>query len=134
MAMFQAGLPVVNPPTIYSSLQKLAETAGFKNTSLFFVDPSTLPPPPPPQPPIDPSQGIVEVEKLKASLKAQADQADQQFQMSKLALELDLKRDQMAQDFELKRAEIQAKYSAQVQIERLKLEQSAPRDAMGNIV
>ena len=134
MAMLQAGLPVVNPQTIYSSLQKLAETAGFKNTSLFFVDPSSLPPAPPAPPPPDPNAGLIEVEKVKAQLKAQSDEANRQADMNKHAIEMDLRRDQMAQDFELKRAEIEAKYSAQVQIERLKLEQSAPRDAMGNIV
>ncbi|WP_313199927.1 portal protein [Rhizobium sp.] len=127
------GLPVANAQNVYETLNKMAETAGFKNTGLFFTDPSTLPPPPPPQPPVDPNAGLIEVEKLKAQLKAQSDQADQQFQMSKLALELDLKRDQMAQDFELKRAEIEAKYAAQVQVERLKLEQSAQRDQFGNI-
>lgn len=127
------GLPVANAQNVYETLNKMAETAGFKNTGLFFTDPSRLPPPPPPQPPVDPNAGLIEVERLKAQLKAQSDQADQQFQMSKLALELDLKRDQMAQDFELKRAEIEAKYAAQVEVERLKLEQSAQRDQFGNI-
>ncbi|MCZ4089078.1 hypothetical protein [Sinorhizobium psoraleae] len=38
----------------------------------------------------------------------------------------------MAQDFALKKAEIDARYGAQVEIERLKLEQSMPRDPLGN--
>ncbi len=130
----QAGLPIVNAQSIYSTLTKLVEGQGLKNTAPFLVDPSTLPPPPAPQPP-PPSEAeiMAQAERLKAELKAQADAADQQFQMSKLALELDLKRDQMAQDFELKRAEIEAKYAAQVDVERLKLEQAAMRDQMGNI-
>lgn len=54
--------------------------------------------------------------------------------MAKARMDDDRLRDQMAQDFELKRAEIEAKYAAQVQIERLKLEQNAPRDPMGTII
>ncbi|AYD00923.1 portal protein [Neorhizobium sp. NCHU2750] len=133
MNAIERGLPVANAQNVYETLNKMAETAGFKNTGLFFTDPRKLPPPPPPQPPVDPNAGLIEVEKVKAQLKAQSDEADRQFQMQKLAAEMDLKRDQMAQDFELKRAEIEAKYAAHVQVEQLKMEQSARRDAMGNI-
>lgn len=130
----QAGLPVVNAQGIYSTLSKLVEGQGLKNTAPFLVDPSTLPPAPPPPPPVDPNAGLIQVETAKAELKAQSDEADRQFQMAKARMDDDRLRDQMAQDFELKRAEIEAKYAAQVQIERLKLEQNTPRDPMGTII
>ncbi|MBD8663126.1 portal protein [Rhizobium sp. CFBP 8752] len=130
----QAGLPIVNAQSIYATLSKLIEGQGLKNTSPFLVDPSSLPPAPPPPPPVDPNAGLIEVETANAQLKAQSDEADRQFQMAKARMDDDRLRDQMAQDFELKRAEIEAKYAAQVQIERLKLEQSAPRDPMGTII
>lgn len=128
----QAGLPVVTAQGIYATLSKLVEGQGLKNTAPFLVDPSTLPPAPPPPPPVDPNAGLIEIEKVKAQLKSQSDEADRQFQIAKLSAEMDLRRDQMAQDFALKKAEIEAKYAAQVEVERLKLEQSMPRDPMGN--
>jgi hypothetical protein len=134
MQLMQAGSPIVSQQQVYATHQKLAETAGFKNTALFFTDPSTLPPAPPPPPPVDPNAGLIEIEKVKAQLKSQSDELNRQAELTKFAAEMDLKRDQMAQDRELKKAEIEAKYAAQVAIEQLKLEQRAPRDPMGNII
>lgn len=131
---FDKGLPIVGPQHIYSTYAKLVEASGSKNIPMFVADPTTLPPAPPPPPPVDPNAGLIEIEKVKAQLKAQSDELNRQADQSKHAAEMDLKRDQMAQDFELKKAEIEAKYSAQVAIERLKLEQSMPRDPMGNII
>ncbi|MGH0371725.1 portal protein [Sinorhizobium meliloti] len=126
------GTPIVAHQQVYATLAKLAETTGFKNTALFFTDPSTLEEPPPPPPPVDPNAGLIEMERVKAQLEAQAADADRQFQMAKLAAQQDFERDKMAQDFALQKAEIEARYAAQVEVERLKLEQSMPRDPMGN--
>lgn len=126
MQAMQAGLPIVNAQTIYNTLAKLSETAGFKNSSLFFVDPSTLPPPPPPQPPIDPNAGLIEMEKVKAQLKAQSDEADRNFEMQKLVAQLqqqqsefndqmELKTKQLEQDYLLKLMELDKKYSQQTE-------------------
>ncbi|WP_276118294.1 portal protein [Pararhizobium qamdonense] len=134
MQAMQAGLPVANAQNIYATLSKLAETAGFKNASLFFTDPSSIPPAPNPPTPVDPNAGLIEIEKVKAQLKAQDAEAQRQFDLQKFIAETDLKRDQMAQDFALQNAEITAKYNAQIDIARLKLEQSMPRDPLGNIV
>lgn len=131
----QAGLPIVNAQGIYATLQKIVEGQGLKNTAPFLVDPSTLPPAPPPQPP-PPSEAeiMAQAERLKAELKSQADSADREFKMRQFIAEMDLKRDQMAQDREIKIAEIQARYGAEVEKQRLILEQSAPRDPMGAII
>ncbi|WP_455918657.1 portal protein [Ensifer canadensis] len=129
--LMASGSPIVTQQNLFATNQKLAEVAGL-NSAMFFTDPSTLPPPPPQQPQADPNAGLIEIEKVKAQLKSQSDELNRQAEMSKFAVEMDLKRDQMAQDFELKRAEIEAKYAAQVEVERLKLEQSMPRDPMGN--
>lgn len=128
--LIQSGSPIVGPQQIYATLTKLAEASGFKNTGLFFTNPSTLPPAPPPPPPVDPNAGLIEVEKAKAQLQAQSDEAQRQFDMQKFIAETDLKRDQMAQDFALKKAEIEAKYAAQIDVARLKVEQTMQRDPM----
>lgn len=124
MQAMQAGLPIVNPQTIYNTLARLSETAGFKNSSLFFVDPSTLPPPPPPAPPVDPNQGLIDLETVKAQLKAQSDEADRNFEMQKLVAQLqqqqsefndhmELRTKQLEQDYLLKLMELDKKYSQQ---------------------
>jgi hypothetical protein len=132
MQAMQAGLPVANAQNIYATLSKLTETAGFKNSSMFFTDPSTLPPAPPPPPPVDPNAGLIQIETIKAQLKAQSDEAKRHFELQKLIAQNDLKRDQMAQDFALQSAEITAKYSAQIDIARLKIEQEMPRAPIGD--
>lgn len=130
MSALQSGMPFVQPQHIYNTMAKLAETAGFKNPAMFFVDPSTLPPAPPPPPPVDPNAGLIQVETAKAQLKAQSDDADRQFKMNQFIAEMDFKRDQMAQDFEIKRAEMEARHAIQLNEIALKHEQNLPRDPM----
>ncbi|MDX1114782.1 portal protein [Sinorhizobium medicae] len=132
MQLKGAGMSFIQDHHVYATVAKLVETDGFKNIGSFAADPTTLPPAPPPPPPVDPNAGLIEMEKVKAQLEAQAADADRQFQMAKLAAQQDFERDKMAQDRELKKAELEAKYAAQVEIERLKIEQSMPRDPMGN--
>lgn len=128
--LMASGSPIVTPQQYYATHQKLAETAGL-NSAMFFTDPSTVPPPPPPPPPVDPNAGLIEIEKVKAQLKAQEDEAQRQFEMQKFVYDMDFRRDQMAQDLEIARAEGLAKYGSQIEIQRLKLEQQMPRDLGG---
>lgn len=123
-----APMGLANPQTLYTTATKIAENAGFKNAQAFFVDPSTLPPQPPAPPPPDPNSALIEQMKIKAELDTVAKQKEYEFQWNKLRMEDDLKRDQMAQDLELKRAEIEAKYQAQVDIARIQQEQARERN------
>ncbi|UVV67077.1 portal protein [Brucella anthropi] len=118
---------LANPQTIYATATKLAENAGFKNAGMFFIDPSTLPPPPPAPPPPDPNAALIAEMKLKAEVDAKSKAAEYEFEMRKLYVENDLKRDQMAQDLELKRAEIEAKYQAEVNVAKIQAEQDRRR-------
>lgn len=122
------GMGLSNAQTIYHTATKIAENAGHKNASTFFVDPSTLPPQPPAPPPPDPNAALIEEMRIKAQLDAEAKAREYEFEMRKLIIENDLKRDQMAQDLELKRAEIEAKYQAQVDIARIQQEQARQRN------
>lgn len=123
-----SGSPIVTPQNLYATLQKITETAGFKNTAAFFTDPSTLPPPQPPAPPVDPNAGLIEVEKVKAQLKAQSDADDRAFEMAKLQATLDFDRDRLAQELEIERAKIEAEYRAKVDIQWIKMQQDSPRN------
>lgn len=122
-------MPFVNQQHIYETLVRMAENAGFKNANAFFQDPATIPPPPPPQPP-QPSPdtlGLIEVEKAKAELRAQSEREKREFEAKKLIMENDRIRDLAFADLELKRAEIAAKYNAQVNMAAIKAEQEAKR-------
>lgn len=122
-------MPFVNQQHIYETLVRIAENAGFKNANAFFQDPATIPPPPPPQPP-QPSPdtlGLIEVEKAKAELRAQSEREKREFEAKKLIMENDRIRDLAFADLELKRAEIAAKYNAQVNMAAIKAEQEAKR-------
>lgn len=129
MMAMERQMPFVTPQNVYETLVRMAENAGFKNANAFFVDPSTLPPPPPPEPP-QPSPdtlGLIEVERAKAELRAQSDEADRRFEAQKLILENDRIRDLAFADLEVKRAEIAAKYGAQVNMALIKAEQDTKR-------
>ncbi|MBW6421614.1 portal protein [Rhizobium sp. XQZ8] len=117
----------VKPQQIFNTLTKIAENAGFTNPAEFYLDPAQNPAPPP-QPPVDPNAGLIEIEKVKAQLKAQADQADREFEMRKLIVTNDLERDRLEQDKYLKAAEIQAKYGADIQIAQINAAQAAQRN------
>ena len=130
LQMMQAGMRFVTPENVFATVTKLVENAGFKNPGAFWTDPATLPPPPPPAPP-QPSPdtlGLIQVERVKAELKAQSDAAEREFKLIELRVEDDRKRDEMQQDFALKQAEIQAKYAAQVDIARIQMEQARQRN------
>ncbi len=118
---------LANPQTLYATATKMAENAGYKNAGMFFVDPSTLPPAPPAPPPPDPNAALIAEMKLKAEVDAKSKAAQYDFEMRKLYVENDLKRDQMAQDLELKRAEIEAKYNAEVNVAQIQAEQERHR-------
>ncbi|WP_318859065.1 portal protein [Sinorhizobium meliloti] len=120
----QAGPVIAGPQQQYATLAKFAETSGLKNIGMFLNDPSTTPPAPPAPPPLTEADAL----RLQAELNAQSDELKRQFEMQKFVAEMDLKRDQMAQEFALKQAEIEAKYAAHVEVERLKLEQNMVRD------
>ncbi|QTG15724.1 hypothetical protein G6M86_21000 [Agrobacterium tumefaciens] len=124
---------VATPNNVYQTLLQLSEASGIQNPSLYFTDPSQIPPPPPPGPSPD-MQMAMDVEKLKAQneavkieMEAALETKKQEYELLKLQIETDLKRDQMAQDLELKKAEIEAKYNAQVNMERIRIEQEKVR-------
>lgn len=113
------------PANIHKTLVEIAENSGIQNAASYFTDPWQIPPPPPAP---DPNAGIVEIEKVKAELRSQTDAAEREFEAWKLRAENDLERDRMAQDLELKKAEITAKFAADVDIARIQFEQERARN------
>jgi hypothetical protein len=75
----------------------------------------------------DPNQAYLEAEQMKAQVKKESDAAKMQMDMTKAAAKDDLERDKMDQDLILKTAEIYGKYETDVEVEKLKALQRAPR-------
>lgn len=112
---------------LHATWTKMIETAGFKNTAQFVKDPKTTPPPPPPAPPVDPNAGLVEIEKLKAQLKAESDERDRQMEFAIERLRNDLSRDKNDMDFAIDAAKVQGQYHTQVDTALVEREIAAGR-------
>ena len=92
--------PVVGLGQLRNTLGRLAELGGYKDTAQFYKPiPVDFEMPPPPPPPPDPAQLLAEVEMKKI-------QADMQIDAAKL----DLDRDKLLTEVQLKAAELQAKF------------------------
>jgi len=76
----------------------------------------------------DPNAAFLQAEQIKAQTKMQADMAKLQLEQQKLAMEDDLKRDQMDQDLIVDAAKIFGQYGAQVDVAQVKAEQDRLRN------
>jgi len=88
----------------------------------------------------DPNQAFLQVEQMKAQQRSQIDtqkmqleaqkfQVNSQLRQKEIAMTDDRLRDQNVADIAIKVAEILGKYGTSVDVERIKAEQSAPRDS-----
>ena len=76
----------------------------------------------------DPNAAFLQAEQMKAQTKMQSDMAKLQLEQQKLAMEDDLKRDQMDQDLIVDAAKIFGQYGAQVDVAQVKAEQDRLRN------
>ena len=89
--------PWVTPQQVATSMAKMYEIAGWKDTSQFVNPSAPVPPPPPPQP--TPEEVLAEVERYKA----QGDALE-------TAAKIEVERDRLISDTMLKAVELQGKY------------------------
>jgi len=80
------------------------------------------------------AQGRMQTDMAKLQLEGQKAMAEEQRKRQEMAMKDDQDRDAMVQDLAVKVAEILGKYGTQVDVARVKAEQQAPRDPMGNII
>lgn len=136
MQVMQLG--ITGPDKIRNTLSKFTENGGYTNPDEFYYTPEEMQAneekakaeqqnAPPPRPSPD-TLGLIEIEKTKAQLKAQSDEAQRDFEARKLIVTQDLERDRMDQDKYIKIAEIQAKHGASVDIARINAAQAATRN------
>lgn len=114
-AMANPGLGLVEPKHLYAALDKFVQFIGLgKSAQPYFNDPvqnPQQPQEPPPDPKLVEVQGKLELEKQKAGIQMQADQAkmtaDIQASREKMQMEMTLQREQMAAEIQLKREQMQ---------------------------
>jgi hypothetical protein len=107
------GGPLVTAQNVYDTLEKLTESAGFRES--FFTDPSQQPPQPPQPPPPDPAmamaQAKMQAEQARAQSQIQINQqkaaAEAQIEAAKAAQQAQLDERQANMEMRLKQMEMQ---------------------------
>lgn len=121
MAMLQQqqfGLQIgtANPRNVYEAQKELTKALGFKSGDKFFTDPAQSGPPP------NPMQGQMQIEQMKAQLKAQTDQQSKQAELAlereRMAMQAQV--DQHRQEVEAQQQ--QAKLSMERELEQFKVQ------------
>jgi len=123
--------PLVTPQQFSNTLRKIVELSGFKDASSYFQDiPADYVPPAPPAPKPTPEEILAQVqaESIKADIQKKA--AELELQRQQMMMDDDLKRDQMAQDLYLKKYEIELKYNSQISTAEIDAAQNIDREAI----
>ena len=123
--------PLVTPQQFSNTLRKIVELSGFKDASSYFQDiPADYVPPAPPAPKPSPEEVLAQVqaESIRADIQKKA--AELELQRQQMVMEDDLKRDQMAQDLYLKKYEIELKYNSQISTAEIDAMQNIDREAI----
>ncbi len=113
--LMQTGAPLANMQGYYNTLSQMMALAGYKDPTVFFNDPATLPPPPPPAPPQPTPEEMlsqVQMEAIRADIQKKA--AELELQREEMLRKDDRERDKLDADLMIKAAEIEAKYGTPV--------------------
>jgi hypothetical protein len=123
--------PLVTPQQFSNTLRKIVELSGFKDSSSYFQSiPADYVPPAPPAPKATPEELLAQVqaESIKADIQKKA--AELELNRQQMMMDDDLKRDQMAQDLYLKKYEIELKYKSQISTAEIDAAQNIDREAI----
>ena len=115
--LMQMGAPLADMQGYYNTLSQMMALAGYKDPTIFFKDPATLPPPPPPAPPQPTPEEMlsqVQMEAIRADIQKKA--AELELQREDMLRKDDRERDKLDADLMIKAAELEAKYGAQVNV------------------
>jgi hypothetical protein len=130
--MGQLGLsnPLVTPQMYSRTLQKVVELSGFKDASQYFqmVPADFQVPQAEPKPTPEEVLAGVQAESIQADIQKKA--AELELKRDQMMRDDDYRRDQMAQDFLLKKYELELKYGTQISNAELMAAQNMDREAM----
>ena len=130
IAQFGFSNQVVTPAMYTRTLQRVVELSGMKDASQYFqmLPPDFQVPQAPPKPTPEEVLAQVQAESIQADIKKKA--AELELQRQKMMRDDDFRRDQMSQDFLLKKYELELKYGAQISNAELMAMQNLDREAM----
>jgi len=130
MGQFGLDNPVVTPQMYTRTLQKIVELSGMKDASQYFqmIPPDFQIPQTPPKPTPEEVLAQVQAESIQADIQKKA--AELELKRQQMMRDDDYRRDQMAQDFLLKKYELELKYGTQISNAELMAAQNLDREAM----
>jgi hypothetical protein len=125
--------PLVSPSMYASTLRKIVELSGFKDSSQFFNDiPADYQPPAPPPPKPTPEEVLAEVQAKSIEADIQKKAAELELKREQMIRDDDFRRDELAQSGLLKKYEIELKYNAQISNAEIQAVTSMNREATIN--
>lgn len=130
IATYGLNNPVVTPQMYTRTLQKMVELSGFKDASQYF---QMLPadfqvPAEQPKPSPEEVLASVQAESIQADIQKKA--AELELKREQMMRDDDYRRDQLAQEFLLKKYELELKYGTQISNAELAAAQNLDREAM----
>lgn len=122
--------PLVTPQMYSRTLQKMVELSGFKDSSQYFnqIPADFQVPQEPPKPTPEEVLAQVQAESIQADIQKKA--AELELKRQQMMRDDDYRRDQMAQDYLLKKYELELKYGTQISNAELMAAQNLDREAM----
>jgi hypothetical protein len=126
--------PLLNLQQYANTLTKMIEMAGFKDANSFInTQVQQMPPQPPEQQKPDPAEILAQAEAQKAQNLGQKAIIDAETDRMKIIMEDDRDRDQALADMQLKIAELEAKYGAQVNVAEINAIMERDREAIRQV-
>jgi hypothetical protein len=122
--------PMVTPQMYSRTLQKMVELSGFKDASQYFqmIPADFQIPQEPPKPTPEEVLAQVQAESIQADIQKKA--AELELKRQEMMRDDDYRRDQLAQEFLLKKYELELKYGTQISNAELMAMQNVDREAM----
>jgi hypothetical protein len=122
--------PLVTPQMYSRTLQKMVELSGFKDSSQYFnqIPADFQVPQEPPKPTPEEVLAQVQAESIQADIQKKA--AELELKRQQMMRDDDYRRDQLAQEFLLKKYELELKYGTQISNAELMAAQNLDREAM----
>ena len=112
--------PLVNLRQYYNTLVKISEYAGFRDSTQFFTDPATVPPPEPPPEKPSPEELLAQVQMEQIRAQMAVEEAKLTIQRDKHQTDAALKQSEMELDANLKMADMQAKYQTATDVQAIR--------------
>lgn len=121
--------PLTDISKLSNTLKAMTELAGFKDTSMFWSDPSQfVPPPKDDKPDINEMLIQVQIQQIQADIQKKA--AELQLEREKMMMDDDRKRDELDAELFVKAEEMKAKYGTALNVEKIRADMAINREVM----